>query len=284
MLIGALTAAGTFFVLMLTDFRGIQELGLIAGLAILIAWVGDDDPVPRRPRVRGPPPRGAAARQRRPRAHQLERIRVPLLDRLVDLPPHRADRGRPRHRARDLGRPAGRLRLQRAQPPGQGHRVGGLGAAHPGRHRPLRLQRAVLRLARSRSCARSRPPSRSCRRSPTWTRCSASSPTTRPRRSRSSRASRPLVAPIRVGRSSPVDLDRLKKALADIKRRFDVVAAEAGAKLPAEIRVVREKTIAVIRLLERSRPRVRARPRSTICRPSSTATSSSKFYSGCSAT
>jgi predicted RND superfamily exporter protein len=62
----------------------------------------------------------------------------------------------------------------------------------------------------------------------------------------------PLVAPIRVGRSSPVDLDRLKKALADIKRRFDVVAAEAGAKLPAEIRVVREKTIALQRLLERS--------------------------------
>jgi len=62
----------------------------------------------------------------------------------------------------------------------------------------------------------------------------------------------PLVAPIRVGRSSSVELDRLKKALADIKRRFDVVAAEAGSKLPAEVRVVREKTIAVIRLLERS--------------------------------
>jgi uncharacterized protein len=62
----------------------------------------------------------------------------------------------------------------------------------------------------------------------------------------------PLVAPIRVGRSSPVDLDRLKQALADIKRRFDVVAVEAGAKLPAEIRVVRDKTIAVQRLLARS--------------------------------
>jgi predicted RND superfamily exporter protein len=49
-----------------------------------------------------------------------------------------------------------------------------------------------------------------------------------------------------------VELDRLKKALADIKRRFDVVAAEAGSKLPAEVRVIREKTIAVIRLLERS--------------------------------
>ena len=62
----------------------------------------------------------------------------------------------------------------------------------------------------------------------------------------------PLVAPIRVGRSSPVDLDRLKQALADIKRRFDVVAVEAGAKLPAEIRVVRDKTIEVQRLLTRS--------------------------------
>ena len=50
------------------------------------------------------------------------------------------------------------------------------------------------------------------------------------------------MAPIRVGRSSPVDLDRLKQALADIKRRFDVVAVEAGAKLPAEIRVVRDAT------------------------------------------
>jgi predicted RND superfamily exporter protein len=40
MLIGALTAGGTFYVLMLTDFRGIQELGFIAGTAILMAWLG----------------------------------------------------------------------------------------------------------------------------------------------------------------------------------------------------------------------------------------------------
>src|SRR5690242_18900140 len=37
MLNGALTAAGTFFVLVLTDFRGIQELGVIAAMAILLA-------------------------------------------------------------------------------------------------------------------------------------------------------------------------------------------------------------------------------------------------------
>src|SRR6266849_831352 len=39
MAIGALTAGGTFFVLMLTDFRGIQELGFIAGTSILLAWL-----------------------------------------------------------------------------------------------------------------------------------------------------------------------------------------------------------------------------------------------------
>jgi hopanoid biosynthesis associated RND transporter like protein HpnN len=38
-LFGALTAAGTFAVLMLTEFRGIQEFGFIAGLAILMAFV-----------------------------------------------------------------------------------------------------------------------------------------------------------------------------------------------------------------------------------------------------
>ena len=35
-LLGAVTAAATFYVLMLTDFRGLQELGFIAGTAILL--------------------------------------------------------------------------------------------------------------------------------------------------------------------------------------------------------------------------------------------------------
>lgn len=38
-LAGALTAAGTFYVLMATDFPGIRELGFIAGTSILSAWV-----------------------------------------------------------------------------------------------------------------------------------------------------------------------------------------------------------------------------------------------------
>jgi predicted RND superfamily exporter protein len=63
----------------------------------------------------------------------------------------------------------------------------------------------------------------------------------------------PLVAPIRVGRSSPVDIERLKAALRELRRRFDIVVAEAGDKLPPEVAVVRERTIAVLRLLERSK-------------------------------
>ncbi len=39
MLLGAVTAAGTFYVLCLTEFRGVQELGFIAGTAILLSWV-----------------------------------------------------------------------------------------------------------------------------------------------------------------------------------------------------------------------------------------------------
>src|SRR5439155_3317547 len=36
-LLGAVTAAGTFYVLMATEFRGLRELGFIAGTAILLA-------------------------------------------------------------------------------------------------------------------------------------------------------------------------------------------------------------------------------------------------------
>ena len=39
MLLGALTAAGAFFVLMLTKFRGIAEFGFVSGTAILLAFL-----------------------------------------------------------------------------------------------------------------------------------------------------------------------------------------------------------------------------------------------------
>src|SRR5215470_8747342 len=39
MLLSAIVAAATFYVLILTDFRGLQELGFIAGSSLLLAWV-----------------------------------------------------------------------------------------------------------------------------------------------------------------------------------------------------------------------------------------------------
>ncbi|HMB86949.1 MAG TPA: MMPL family transporter, partial [Methylomirabilota bacterium] len=250
MLIGALTAAGTFFVLMLTDFRGIQELGLIAGLAILIAWVGMITLFPAvlmfvdRHHAERP-------RQRRPRAHQLERIRVPLLDRLVTFPytvligagiaTALAIWAIPR-----VGFDYNVLNLQakgtesvaweRRILAGTG-RSGFNGLSSASSLEELRQKQAAFEKLPSVSDVDS---------------VLRVIPDDQAEKIAIIKSFAPLVAPIRVGRSSPVDLDRLKKALADIKRRFDVVAAEAGARLPAEVRVVREKTIAVIRLLERS--------------------------------
>jgi hopanoid biosynthesis associated RND transporter like protein HpnN len=85
MLLGAVTAAGTFYVLMLTDFRGVQELGFISGTAILLAWLATMTALPavlvvvdRRHAAR---PRGTV-----PRAIALESVHVPLVDRLTAYP------------------------------------------------------------------------------------------------------------------------------------------------------------------------------------------------------
>ena len=84
-LLGAVTAAGTFYVLMLTDFRGVQELGFIAGTAILLAWLSMLTLFPatlvivdRRHADRPP--------ITIPRALALERIHVPLVERITAYP------------------------------------------------------------------------------------------------------------------------------------------------------------------------------------------------------
>jgi hopanoid biosynthesis associated RND transporter like protein HpnN len=86
MLLGAVTAAGTFYVLWLTDFRGVRELGFIAGTALVLAWVAMITVLPaalvlvdrRRHAVR---PAGTI-----PRAIALERVHVPFVERLVSYP------------------------------------------------------------------------------------------------------------------------------------------------------------------------------------------------------
>jgi hopanoid biosynthesis associated RND transporter like protein HpnN len=84
-LLSAATAAATFFVLCLTDFRGVQELGFISGTAILLSWLAMMTVFPavlvvvdRRHAHR---PRGTV-----PRAIALESIHVPLVDRITSHP------------------------------------------------------------------------------------------------------------------------------------------------------------------------------------------------------
>jgi hopanoid biosynthesis associated RND transporter like protein HpnN len=84
-LLGAVTAAATFYVLCLTDFVGVQELGFISGTAILLAWLSMMTVFPatlvlvdRRHAAR---PRGTM-----PRAIALESIHVPFVDRITGHP------------------------------------------------------------------------------------------------------------------------------------------------------------------------------------------------------
>src|SRR5439155_1153776 len=81
----AVTAAGTFYVLWLTDFRGLRELGFIAGTALLLAWLAMMTVFPA---ALGLVDRRHASRPAGtiPRAIALERIHVPLVERLVAYP------------------------------------------------------------------------------------------------------------------------------------------------------------------------------------------------------
>jgi uncharacterized protein len=85
MLLSAVTAAATFYVLTFTDFRGVQELGFIAGTAILLAWVAMMTVFPATlvlmDRRHADRPRGTM-----PRALALESIHVPFVERLTYYP------------------------------------------------------------------------------------------------------------------------------------------------------------------------------------------------------
>src|SRR5437867_4070093 len=85
MLLGAVTAAGTFYVLWLTDFRGVRELGFIAGTALMFAWLAMMTVFPAMLVLvdRRHATRPAVAI---PRALALERIHVPFVSQLVAYP------------------------------------------------------------------------------------------------------------------------------------------------------------------------------------------------------
>jgi hopanoid biosynthesis associated RND transporter like protein HpnN len=249
MLIGALTAAATFFVLTLTAFRGIQELGFIAGISIMLAWLGMMTFFPAL-LVFVDRHHAGRPRDQRPLVHQLERIQVPALDRLTAYP-------------RTVLIAAGALTafsIWAASHVGFDYNVLNLQAkgtesvawekrilATTGRSGFNGLSSAAtLEELRWRVEAFERLPSVSEVDSVLRV-----IPDDQEQKITLIKSFAPLVAPVRIGRSSPIDLDRLKRALGDIKRRFDVVAAETGSKLPAEVQVTIQNTQTVLRQLER---------------------------------
>lgn len=85
MLLGAITAAATFYVLLLTDFRGLQELGFVAGTAILLAWLAMMTVFPAAILLVDRRHADAPARTV-PRTIALESVRVPLVEWLTGHP------------------------------------------------------------------------------------------------------------------------------------------------------------------------------------------------------
>ncbi len=250
MLLGALTAGGAFFVLVVTDFRGIQELGFIAGISILLSWLSM---MTFFPAVLVLLDRHHATRPRdqKPWAHQLERIHVPVLDRLTGYP------------KTVLAIAAGATALSVAAVPFVGFDYNVLNLQAKGTESVAWEKRILTSTGRSgaNGLASASTLEELRRKQEGFERLPSVSevdsvlrviPDDQNEKIAIIESFAPLVAPIRIGRANPVDMDRMKRALVDIKRRFDVVITEAGDKAPAEVRTIRTKTVALLRQLDKT--------------------------------
>jgi uncharacterized protein len=248
MLIGALTAGGTFYVLMLTDFRGIQELGFIAGTAILMAWVGMMTVFPAL-LVLVDSHHAARPRNQAPRAHALERIQVPVLDRVVRY-----------HKSvltvAGIATAASLWAL-----PQVGFDYNLLNLQPKGTESVIWEKRILANTGRSgfnglasaTSLEELRRKQEAFEKLPSVSEVDSVLriiPDNQTEKIAIVKTFAPVVAPVRVGRSSPVDIDRLIRALGELKRRLDIFATEAGKKLPEDLKLLRKQTTMLIAALQ----------------------------------
>ena len=250
MLLGALTAAGTFLVLTLTEFRGIQELGLIAGLSIFLAWLGMVTVFPavlvlvdRR--------RAALAPHRESHIPHLGPLHVPLLDRLSRRPrtilvTAAIATALSAWAIRDVGFDYNVLNLQAK---------GTESVAWERRILATTGRSGFNGLSSAATLEELRRKQAAFEQLPTVSEVDSVLrviPDDQDEKIAVIKSFAPLVAPVRVGRAGDVNLERLATALRDIRRRFDIVAAEAGPKLPDAVRSLREKTATALRALGRA--------------------------------
>ncbi len=237
-LYGGLTAAAAFYVLALTDFRGVQELGLIAGNSILLAWLSMmtffpailvllDQRYAHRPRGRIP------------RAHELERIRVPVLERLTSYPKSILAGAIlftlfSLWAVRTVTFDYNLLNLQ----------AKGTESVIWEEKILARAQRSGFNgLATASSLAELKRKHDAFDRLPTVSEVDSVLlliPEDQPEKIRIINDFAPLVAPVRIGLARPVNLADLGAVLASLERRFDIAASEAGPEGPGkEVETIR---------------------------------------------
>src|SRR5215468_3966975 len=248
MLIAALTAGATFYVLMLTDFRGIQELGFIAGTAILMAWAGMMTLFPALimlvDRHHGERPRNQA-----PRAHAIERIHEPVLDRLTSYP-------------KTVLTVAGVATIASLSAiPYVGFDYNLLNLQAKGTESVLWEKRILAATGRSgfNGLASASTLEELRRKQEAFEKLPSVSevdsvlrviPDNQQEKIAIVKTFASIVAPVRVGKSSPVDIERLLRALGELQRRLDIFATEAGDKLPEDLKTLRKETAALIQTLK----------------------------------
>jgi len=248
MLIGALTAGFTFYVLMLTDFRGIQELGFIAGTAILMAWLGM---ITLFPALLMLVDRHHAERPRHqaPRAHAIERMHVPVLDRITSYP-------------KTVLTAAGIATVASlGAVPFVGFDYNLLNLQAKGTESVLWEKRILATTGRSgfNGLASATTLEELRKKQEAFEKLPSVSdvdsvlrviPDNQQEKIGIVKTFAPIIAPVRVGRSSPVDIERLSRALGELERRLDIFATEAGDKLPKDLKDLRAKTAALLKTLK----------------------------------
>jgi len=248
MLIGALTAGGTFYVLMLTDFRGIQELGFIAGTAILMAWLGM---ITLFPALLMLVDRHHAGRPRNqaPRAHAIERMHVPVLDRVTSYP-------------KTVLAVAGIATVASlGAVPYVAFDYNLLNLQAKGTESVLWEKRILATTGRSgfNGLASAKTLEELRKKQEAFEKLPSVSdvdsvlrviPDNQPEKIAIVNTFASIVSPVRVGRSSPVDIERLARALGELQRRLDIFATEAGDKLPADLKDLRARTAALLKTLK----------------------------------
>ena len=225
MLLGAVTAAGTFYVLRLTEFRGVQELGFVAGTAIALAWLSMMTVFPavlvlvdRR--------HAHAPANEIPRAIALERVHVPLVEQLVAYP-----KAVLAFAALITGLSLwGLMYVQFDYNLLNLQAHGTESVIWERRILSTAGRSAFTALASADSLDELRQKHAALRRLRTVSEVDSALlliPDDQPAKLKIIRDFAPIVAPIRVGRATPVDIERLIAALETLRRRFGIAANEA---------------------------------------------------------